>query len=261
MEHSEADLRNKDAKSRRVREIGSLGSVENVSRRESCRKSVQRFAKTYFPRLVERSFSSDHKEVLDRAQRTIQSRGRFAYAMSRGMGKSTLMMILVLWAVLYGWARYIIIITSEITLGHDFLQAIADELQDNELLLSDFPELKYLWRWRGSHGSRVVRRWMGGRRSYDCRRGRFDFRRFRIILRIRYKYVKIYVNEWKTQLSQMCNLPPTSPGSLTLFGKDPMRHAMYLRHLASEYPSEVEGRGIKIDVWQLIPHMENHIFR
>ena len=101
------DLRNKGAKSRCVREIGSWESVEDVSRRESCRKSVQ----------------------------------LFAYVMSRGMGKSTLMMILVLWAVLHDWARYIMI-TSGITLGHDFLQAIADELQDNEVFLSDFPKLK-----------------------------------------------------------------------------------------------------------------------
>lgn len=139
---SASDEQWKDAKSRRIREIGPLAAIKTPERRARCKKSALAFAKTYFPKWCTSEFSADHRDVYKKAQETIIRKGRFAYAMSRGMGKSTTMKILVLWAVLYDYACYVLIITAEKTLAYDFLADIAGEIQDNALLLEDFPELK-----------------------------------------------------------------------------------------------------------------------
>lgn len=75
---------------------------------------------------------------------------------------------------------------------------------------------------------------------------------------LEHEYVALYTNEWKTQLSQMCQLPSDKPGSLVLWGDDTDRHTMFLRHLASEYPETVTGR-VRMDFWHSIPNTENHL--
>ena len=132
----------KSRQSSQKREIGKLASVKDPTRRERCRKSAKMFGYTYFPKLLTKKLSRDHVLILKRAEETIYRCGCFVFAMPRGVGKTQLMLILALWVVLYGKMKYILVITAEIDLARDFLQSIADELQDNELLLEDFPELK-----------------------------------------------------------------------------------------------------------------------
>lgn len=136
------DYRSKLARRATGREIGPLECIADMTRRQSCRRSPLKFGQTYFSEHVYRQPSPDHREVWEEAKRAILKRGRYAFAMPRGYGKSSIMRICILWAVLYGLVKYVLIITSEIGLGTDFLGMIADELQDNELLRADFPELK-----------------------------------------------------------------------------------------------------------------------
>ncbi len=129
-------------KSKKAREIGALPEIKNPERRERCKDDIASFAKTYFPEFVQKNFSADHKEVLKKIRETIKNKAKYAYAMPRGSGKSTMLMISIIWAVCYGMAKYIILITGEIGLGRSFLEMIADQFQDNDLLYEDFPELK-----------------------------------------------------------------------------------------------------------------------
>lgn len=128
--------------SKRLREIGPLPKVKDPARRAQAETDIVFWAETYFSEWLNRPFSPDHIEILTVAASVILENGQYAYCMPRGFGKSTLMAIVILWAVLFGKAKYVVLITGEITLACDMLQIMFEEFCDNESLLEDFPELE-----------------------------------------------------------------------------------------------------------------------
>lgn len=64
-------------------------------------------------------------------------------AAPRGYAKSTLIsLILPLWCIIYGYKRYILIVSDTAGQANDFLSGIRDELDNNELLISDYGMFK-----------------------------------------------------------------------------------------------------------------------
>ena len=67
--------------------------------------------------------------------------GRLAVAAPRGEAKSTFVsLFFVLWAVLTGRKRYVLLIADALEQAASLLDAVKDELEYNELLRDDFPE-------------------------------------------------------------------------------------------------------------------------
>lgn len=59
------------------------------------------------------------------------------------------------------------------------------------------------------------------------------------------------VSRWKTFLFQRLATPPGSPGCISLFDDDPQNHQMWCDQVCnSEYPEEVEARGLRKEMWQ-----------
>ncbi|MDW8267189.1 MAG: hypothetical protein RMJ52_17850, partial [Gemmataceae bacterium] len=67
----------------------------------------------------------------------------FAMAMPRGSGKTTICECACIWAVLYGHREFVCLIGSDEGHAMDMLDAIKMELNGNDLLLADFPEVCY----------------------------------------------------------------------------------------------------------------------
>jgi hypothetical protein len=67
----------------------------------------------------------------------------FATAMPRGSGKTTLAEVACIWAVLYGHRDFVALIGSDEGHAAQMLDSIKAELDGNELLLEDFPEVCY----------------------------------------------------------------------------------------------------------------------
>ncbi len=67
--------------------------------------------------------------------------GLFALAMARGSGKSSIAEVACIWAVLYGHRNFVCLIGSDEGHACDMLDSIKTELDSNELLLADFPEV------------------------------------------------------------------------------------------------------------------------
>ncbi len=65
----------------------------------------------------------------------------FALAMARGSGKSSIAEVACIWAVLYGHRNFVCLIGSDEGHACDMLDSIKTELDSNELLLADFPEV------------------------------------------------------------------------------------------------------------------------
>ena len=122
------------------RDIPELPPIGDPKRRKSCPRNLAKFLKTYFPAAFPLKWSADHEKVVKKVQRTVLSGGLFALAMPRGSGKTTIFERAILWAVLYGHHKYAILIGANREKADESIDTIKSELENNELLLEDFPE-------------------------------------------------------------------------------------------------------------------------
>jgi hypothetical protein len=123
------------------RDIGELPAVENPDRKQHAARDFQIFCETYFPQTFHLSWSSDHLKVIRKIEKAVTQGGLFALAMARGSGKSSLAEVACIWAVLNGHRDFVCLIGSDEGHACDMLESIKTELDCNELLLADYPEV------------------------------------------------------------------------------------------------------------------------
>lgn len=124
-----------------ARNIGQIPPPFQPQRKEECRLDLQLFMLTYFPGLFYAGFSEDHKEVIQRIQTAILDEGWLLEAVYRGFGKSTIAEIAVLWAVIYGHRRFCLLVGKTSDAAEGSMGSIRMQLEQNELLAEDFPEV------------------------------------------------------------------------------------------------------------------------
>ncbi|MCZ2341684.1 MAG: phage terminase large subunit family protein [Bacteroidales bacterium] len=125
------------------RDIGELPDVVNAERKAKAATDFRYFCDSYFPLTFSLPWSDDHLKVIGRIEQAVLRGGLFALAMPRGSGKSTISECACIWAVLYGHREFVCLIGSDEGHAMDMLDAIKTELDGNELLLEDFPEVVY----------------------------------------------------------------------------------------------------------------------
>ena len=142
-------LQHRDEMSRRQaeqsllgRNIGELPAVEDADRKEKCRLDFRLFCETYFPEVYVLEWSDDHLRAIAKIQQAVLKGGLFALAMSRGSGKSSLTETAAIWAMLYGHREFVVIIGASESAALEILDSIKTELEVNEHLAADFPEVE-----------------------------------------------------------------------------------------------------------------------
>ena len=123
------------------RDIGELPAVVNLDRKARAASDFRFFCESYFPYTFSLPWSADHLKVIARIEEAVLNGGLFAMAMPRGNGKTTLAEIACIWAVLYGHRDFVCLIGSDEGHASDMLESIKTELDANELLLEDCPEV------------------------------------------------------------------------------------------------------------------------
>lgn len=140
-ERKKAASRNRSAiKSRQGRDIGPLPPVKDVNRKAEALRSLRVFCEKYFPNRFPLAWSDDHLRAIAKIELAITRGGKFALAMPRGSGKTTLCEVAVLWAMLTGQHLYVVLIGSSEEHALAMLTNIKAELSGNELLAEDWPE-------------------------------------------------------------------------------------------------------------------------
>jgi hypothetical protein len=118
--------------------------IDDFERREACRFSFKLFCETYLKKWFYFDWSPEQLIVIKRIERAVLKGGLFAVAMPRGNGKSALCRAAVLWAVLYGHHRYVMLICATADkYEEESRDAIKTALETFPLLLADFPEVCY----------------------------------------------------------------------------------------------------------------------
>lgn len=123
------------------RDIGPLPEVVDPERRARCRASLREFCETYFPETFYLKWSPDHLEVLSKIETAVRDGGLFALAMPRGEGKTSICERSVLWAGLNGFRKFITIVGATETAAVELMETVKAELETNDLLLEDYPEV------------------------------------------------------------------------------------------------------------------------
>lgn len=123
-------------------EIGDLPMVANPRRRALCGLDPGLFAFAYFPEGIGQGLlSADHFSVIDTMERCFTEGGLYAQAIFRGFIKTTAAECLALWAMLYGHRRFIAWVGADDKTAGESVDAITKNLEENERLAEDFPEV------------------------------------------------------------------------------------------------------------------------
>ena len=123
------------------RDIGKIPPVKNPSRREACKKDLKLFLETYFPATFALNWSQDHIDIIREIQTAIISGGLQAESAPRGSGKTSILERSGIWAIFYGWRSFMVIIGASDAAATDILEEIKTEIEMNDLLAEDFPEV------------------------------------------------------------------------------------------------------------------------
>ena len=142
-ERKEAERQRNAAQSLAGRDIAPLPDVVNQERKTACEHNFQLFCETYFPDTYALEWSADHIKAIERIETAVLRGGLFALAMPRGSGKSTLTETAALWAMLYGHREFVTLIGATESAALEMLDSIKTELEVNERLAEDFPEVCY----------------------------------------------------------------------------------------------------------------------
>ena len=125
------------------RDIGELPEIADYNRKQKAELDFQYFCDAYFPQTFHLAWSADHLKVIHKIEQAVLHGGLFAMAMPRGSGKSTISECACIWAVLYGHRDFVCLIGSDEGHSMDMLDSIKMELDGNEALLADFPEVVF----------------------------------------------------------------------------------------------------------------------
>ncbi|MFA9478520.1 terminase gpA endonuclease subunit [Phycisphaerales bacterium AB-hyl4] len=139
--HRERSAGRQAEQSRAGRDIGELPPIENPKRREAAGGDFKLFCQTYAPHVFCLAWADPHDQAAERGEAVVRRGGLFALAMPRGWGKTSLCMWAVLFAVLYGLRRFPVYVGAAGDEARLRLEEIKVELETNDLLLADFPEV------------------------------------------------------------------------------------------------------------------------
>ena len=125
------------------RDIAPLPKVRSGRRKGACKKNFRKFCETYFEGTFHLGWSDDHLHIIERIETAVLKGGLFSLAMPRGSGKTSLCETAAIWAILYGHRKSVVLIGASEDAGAMMLDSVKAEIEMNELLAADFPEVCY----------------------------------------------------------------------------------------------------------------------
>jgi len=109
---------------------------------EDGKQSLLQFIEIYLKHMFPLPFSDDHITALDRIEESIKEGGLFATAASRGDGKTSRTIASILWCILYGHKKFMVIIASDADAAKSILSEVLHELADNEKIGRDWNHIQ-----------------------------------------------------------------------------------------------------------------------
>lgn len=131
------------------RDIAPVPKCRKPAERKKCTESLKYFAMRCFPEKFKKKFSPDHEAAIAKMEAAVRDGALFALAMPRGSGKSTLIVVAVIWAILCGHKSYVALIGPTAHHAKKMLRSVKIELEHNDDLFDLFPEAVWPFRCLG----------------------------------------------------------------------------------------------------------------
>jgi hypothetical protein len=131
----------------------TIPPVADPERRESCRLDFEKFCRTYFTGPPNPENFPDkkgwfrlepadmHRWAIERLQYAILYGGQIVWAAPRGGGKDTILELAALWATAYDHTDFFLYSAFAMEAAAERLGEILQQIEINELLAADFPEV------------------------------------------------------------------------------------------------------------------------
>lgn len=121
----------------------AVSNAVSAQRRTLAAASPEAFARVYLPNHMRVEPPAFHRELYSLLHEATQNRrARIAVAAPRGYAKSTVVSLAyVLWSVLYGHERLVLLVSATRDQAVQHLKNVKDEIQTNPRLLADFPTI------------------------------------------------------------------------------------------------------------------------
>ena len=113
----------------------------DLPRKTAAKLAFRTFCETYLGAVFCKPWSADHLKVIAKIEQAVLRGGLFAMAMPRGSGKTSLCEAAVLWALLFGLVEFVGLVGSDEDNAAKRLKSLKTELEYNDLLATDFPEI------------------------------------------------------------------------------------------------------------------------
>lgn len=137
----EAMARKSREESQAGSEIGPLPKVVDPARRAHALSHFRHFCETYGRGTFTLAWSKNHLKILNRFDDVIRNGGLYALADMRGGGKTAIAEWAILFAAFGGFRRFGVFISKSSAHAKKSLDSIKKEIETNELLAEDFPEV------------------------------------------------------------------------------------------------------------------------
>lgn len=145
----EMAVRRSREKNDSVKEIGPLPKVVNPSRKRRCRKSLLDFMLTYGGEkageefVFVQPFCDEQLYMIRTLEDVLQHGGEVPLCIFRGGCKTTFCEWGLLWASLYGFQKFGLIVAASCGMARKIIANIKRMIQHNSLIQNDFPEACY----------------------------------------------------------------------------------------------------------------------
>lgn len=117
-------------------------SRQDLKRRRRCRNKPDRFCLEYFPEIFFNPFTKDQDIITKAIKQRIQYGGKQAIAAERGGGKTSITKVVGgVWAIVYGWIDWIVLVRATGEDSKTMLKEIKSYYEFNNRLAADFPEI------------------------------------------------------------------------------------------------------------------------
>lgn len=126
------------------RDIAPLPPILNPIRRLECKNSLERFCLTYMHDVFTKPFGKIHRQLITSLENCVRKGESQAVALPRGYGKSSLVTASVIWALVYGFRRYVVLIAASQKESRRLCENIKRFLLNpSGSFYDDFPEVAY----------------------------------------------------------------------------------------------------------------------
>lgn len=161
------DRKGREAREQSVsgRDIGELPEIAKPRRRKRAAGDFRYFCEQYCAQRYTLKWSPDHLKIIAKIERSVLEGELFAMAMPRGSGKTTLCEDAAKWAMLNGHRVFVAMIGASETAAAEMLASVKSDLEHNDALLADYPEVCYPIRQLEGITQRAVGQLYQGRRT------------------------------------------------------------------------------------------------